>query len=143
MGESDEIRQARRELAAAHRVCVRLGFHEAIDNHLSLRVPGEDGEMLLTPFPLHWSEVKASTLQRVRLDDGALLSGEGELEPTAWWIHGALQRLHPRHRCFMHTHMPWATAIACREGGRLEPIHQHMIGFFEDIAYWDEYRARA
>ena len=26
--------------------------------------------MLLTPFPLHWSEVTASSLQRVRLADG-------------------------------------------------------------------------
>jgi ribulose-5-phosphate 4-epimerase/fuculose-1-phosphate aldolase len=140
---SDPVTTARRDLAAAHRVCVRNGFHEAIDNHLSFRVPGSDDEMLLTPFPLHWSEVSASTLQRVSLADGTLLDGAGELEATAWSIHGALQRNHPRHRCFMHTHMPYATAIACRDHGRLEPIHQHLIGLHADIAYFDDYTGEA
>jgi ribulose-5-phosphate 4-epimerase/fuculose-1-phosphate aldolase len=140
---SEAVERARRDLAAAHRICVRNDFHEAVDNHLSLRLPGDDDQMLLTPFPLHWSEVSASKLQRVRLSDGRLLEGAGELEPTAWSIHGALQKHHPRHRCFMHTHMPFATAIACRDHGRLEPIHQHLIGLYADISYFDDYTGEA
>ena len=120
-------RDVRSELAALHRICVRLGYHEAIDNHLSVRVPGSDDEMWITPFPFHWSEVKASNLLRVRFTDGKLLEGDAELEQTAKIIHCALQRAHPRHTCFLHTHMPWATAICCREQGRLRPIHQHLI----------------
>ncbi len=136
---TEQAHKARIELAAVHRICVRLGYHEAIDNHLSLRVAGTDDEMWITPYPLHWTEIKASDLLRVRFTDVTVLEGSAELELTAGVIHGALQRAHPRHGCFMHTHMPWATAIACREQGRLRPIHQHLIGLYHDIAYLDEY----
>jgi len=135
----NEAHQARCELAAVHRICVRLGYHEAIDNHLSVRVPGTDDEMWVTPFPFLWVELKASDLLRVRFTDGEILEGKGELEQTAAVIHCALQRTHPRHGCFMHTHMPWATAIACRKRGRLRPIHQHLIGLYHEIAYLDRY----
>jgi ribulose-5-phosphate 4-epimerase/fuculose-1-phosphate aldolase len=135
---SDEHLEARRNLAAAHRVCVRLGFHEAIDNHLSLRVPGRDDEFFLSPFPLHWTEVTASNLLRVRLD-GTLLEGEHELEQTAYCIHSEVHRAAPSFRCVMHTHMPYATAICCRDEGRLHPIHQHSLGLHDRIAYLDEY----
>lgn len=129
----------RSQLAAVHRICVRLGYHEAIDNHLSVRVSGPDDEMWITPYPFLWSEIKASDLLRVRITDATVLEGSAELEQTAGIIHCALQRAHPRHGCFIHNHMPWATAIACREQGRLRPIHQHLIGMYHDIAYLDDY----
>jgi ribulose-5-phosphate 4-epimerase/fuculose-1-phosphate aldolase len=129
----------RRELAAVHRICFRLGYHEAIDNHLSVRVPNTDDEMWITPYPFLWSEIKTSDLLRVRFTDATVLEGSAELEQTSAIIHCALQRAHPHHGCFMHTHMPWATAIACRQEGRLRPIHQHLIGLYHDIAYLDEY----
>jgi len=135
---AEEIRQARIDLAAAYRICVRHGYHEAIDNHLSLAVPGTDDELLLNPFPLHWSEVRASNLLRVHLD-GRLLEGAHEVEPTAYCIHSEIHRAHPELRCVMHTHQPYATAISCRDQGRLHPVHQHSLGLYDKIGYLDEY----
>ena len=54
--------QARVDLAAAHRLCVKEGFHEGIFNHLTLRVPGRNDRYYQIPFGLHWAEVTASCL---------------------------------------------------------------------------------
>src|SRR4051812_4225767 len=102
-------------LAAAHRICALNGFHEAIDGHMSLRSGPAREEMLLSPFPLHWAEVTASSLPRVRLADGTVLEGDYQLDRPSWCVHSALQRQHPIHRCFIHCHTPYATALACRE----------------------------
>mgnify|MGYP003354048949 CR=1 FL=1 len=66
---------ARVDLAAAHRLAVMYGFHEGIDNHLTLMVPGYDDRFFLTPFGLHWSEVKASDFIVVDYD-GTILEGD-------------------------------------------------------------------
>src|SRR6266576_1330439 len=42
--------------------------------------------------------------------DGAVLSGEGEVERSAFCIHAPIHRLVPQHACVLHTHMPFASA---------------------------------
>ena len=61
----DERRQARIDLAAAHHLAVMHDFHEAIDNHFTLTVPGRPGHFYLNAFGLHWSEVTATNLIEV------------------------------------------------------------------------------
>jgi ribulose-5-phosphate 4-epimerase/fuculose-1-phosphate aldolase len=39
------------------------------------------------------------------------VSGEGEPEATAFFIHARLHKKHPRAKVAMHTHMPYATAL--------------------------------
>ena len=56
---------ARVQLAAAYRIFDRMGWSELIYNHISLRVPGESGHILLNPFGLHYREVCASNLVKV------------------------------------------------------------------------------
>ena len=58
----DQVWQARVDLAAAYRLAVRFGFHEGIDNHFTMMVPGSPDRFLLNAFGLHWSEVTASNL---------------------------------------------------------------------------------
>jgi len=140
---AEEARRARVELAAAYRLAVRFGFNEGIDNHFSLLLPGYDDRMLLNPYPLHWSEVTASNLLLVDLE-GHKIEGEHEVEPTAYHIHAAVHRADPQcFRCALHTHMPYATAIACREGGRLEMVHQNSLKFRDCIAYLEDYNGLA
>ena len=132
-------RQARVDLAAAYRLAVRHGLHEAIDNHFSLLLPGRDDLMLLNPYPLHWTEVTAGNLLLVDFE-GNRLEGEYEVEPTALHIHAPLHQANPRgFRCLLHTHMPYASAIACRQGGRLEMVHQVSSRFDDDVAYLEDY----
>jgi len=131
-------RQARVDLAAAHRLAVGHGFSEGIFNHFTLAVPGKDDRYYQIPFGLHWSEVTASVLMEVGYD-GAVLSGEGEVEASAFCIHAPIHRLVPQHACVLHTHMPFASALARLAEPRLLPTGQTEIGFLDSIAYDDEY----
>ena len=62
---------ARRDLAAAYRLCVQDGLNEGVCNHLTVAMPG-NLEFLVVPFGLHWQEVTASRLILVD-SDGVVL----------------------------------------------------------------------
>ncbi len=138
----DEIWQARVDLAAAYRLAVRFGFNEGIDNHFTLMVPGSRDRFLLNAFGLHWSEVTASNLIVVDAR-GNVVEGEGEAETTAVCIHAPIHNANPRATCIMHTHMPYATALSMLEGGRLEPVSQTALRFYDDVAYDEDYNGLA
>lgn len=129
-------RQARIDLAACHRIASRLGLNEAIDNHLTLMVPGRDDRFFLAPFGVHWSEVRASDFCELDLA-GNLVSGKGPIEPTAQYIHAPVHRLTARARCVLHTHMPHATALSMLEAPRLRMAVQSALMFHDDVALVD------
>jgi ribulose-5-phosphate 4-epimerase/fuculose-1-phosphate aldolase len=131
-------RVGRVELAAAFRAAARLGFHEGVCNHFSLALSDDGGEFLVNPHGFQFAELRARDLLRVETG-GRVLSGQGTVEPSAFFIHGRMHRARPQARCIMHTHMPYATALTSIEGGRLEPINQNALRFTDQIAYDDEY----
>jgi ribulose-5-phosphate 4-epimerase/fuculose-1-phosphate aldolase len=133
----DALREARVDLAAALHLAVKFDYHEGVDNHFSLAVPGD--RYLINPNRIHWSELRASDL--LLLDTkGQLIEGASPPEPTAFFIHGAIHKANPRARCVLHTHMPYATALTLLAGGRLEPVSQTAMKFWNDIAYDDLYQ---
>jgi ribulose-5-phosphate 4-epimerase/fuculose-1-phosphate aldolase len=133
---ADAERRARIDLAACHRLAARFGFNEGIDNHLTMLVPGHSDRFYLAPFGLLWSEIKASDL--LELDfRGKVVAGRGLVEDTALYIHLSVHRLVPEAHCVLHTHMPYAAALAMLEDPRLEMAGQSAIGFHDDIAYVD------
>jgi ribulose-5-phosphate 4-epimerase/fuculose-1-phosphate aldolase len=71
--------------------------------------------------------------------EGSILEGEGEYEKTAFYIHSRIHLAHPRARCVLHTHMPYATTLTLIENGRLEMVEQNALRFYDDIAYDDTY----
>jgi ribulose-5-phosphate 4-epimerase/fuculose-1-phosphate aldolase len=137
-GITDTERAARVDLAAAFRLAVRMDMHEGVCNHFSLMLPGSRDRFLLNRYGLHWSEVSASNL--LELDaDGRILSGEGEFEKTAFYIHSRIHLANPNAACVLHTHMPYATALTLTLPGRLQMVEQNALRFVGDIAYDDEY----
>lgn len=138
----DEMRSARTDLAAAHRLAVLQGLSEAICNHFTLVAPGAADRFLLAPYGLHWSEVRARDFMVVTYD-GRIVSGSGIAEPTAFYIHAPLHALRPDARCVLHTHMPHATALATLENPRLEMISQNALMFADRIAYDLDYQGLA
>jgi len=133
---AEAMRQARIDLAAAHRLAVLYGYHEGIDNHFTLLVPGHVDRFLLAPFGLHWSEVRARDFLVVDLA-GNVLAGEGPVEDTAFHIHAPLHAARPDVRCVMHTHMPYATALSLLEDPALLMASQNAIGFDGLVALCD------
>lgn len=95
----------------------------------------DDGSrFLLNPWGLHFSEIRASDLLVVDTE-GNVVGGEGEVDPTAVCIHGAIHERLAHARCVLHTHMPYATALCSIEGARIEPIHQNSTRFHDLVAY--------
>ena len=137
-----ESRQARIDLAAAHRLAVMHGLNEGIFNHLTLRVPGRNDRYYQIPFGLHWSEVCASSFMEVGYD-GSLLAGEGEIEQSCYCIHAPIHRLLPRAATVLHTHMPFASALARLEDPSILPIGQTEIGIAVHTAYDHQYAGPA
>lgn len=135
-------RQARIDLAAALRTASRMCLGEGICNHFSVEVPGAPGRFLINPQGLHWSEVTPADL--VLLDaQGRKLAGAHEVEPTAFFIHGAAHRSRPTAKCVLHTHMPHATSLTVVRGGRLEPASQVALKFHGRCAYDEAYNGLA
>jgi ribulose-5-phosphate 4-epimerase/fuculose-1-phosphate aldolase len=118
------------------------GLSEGIFNHFTLAVPGKNDRYLQIPFGLHWSEVTASSFMEVSYD-GRLLKGEGEIERSAFCIHAPMHRLLPNAACVLHTHMPFASALARLEDPHIQPIGQTEIGFLNATAYDDQYTGLA
>ena len=134
----DTVWQVRVDLAAAFRMAARLGYQESIGGHFSVQVPGATSRFILNPLGLFWSEITASKLIVVD-HDGNKISGEGQLEPTAFHIHAAIHRAHPHARCVIHVHTPYATALSVLDKARFEFVHQSGLRFFGKIAYDDEF----
>jgi len=129
-----ERRQARVDMAAAHRLAVLHDFHEGIDNHFTLTVPGRPGRFYLNAFGLHWKEVTASNLIEVSFN-GEVVSGDGVADRSAVCIHAPIHRLVPGAECVLHTHMPYCTALTQLEDMTLEMTGQPALYFQDKIAY--------
>jgi len=139
---SQREKEARLDLAAALRWANRLGLGEGICNHFSLELPGRPGHFLINPQGLHWSEVTAGDLVIVDAA-GRKVEGRHRVEPTAFFIHGAMHRSKPSARCVLHTHMPYATALTVVHDGRLEWASQNSLKFYDRVAYDDQYNGLA
>lgn len=134
---NDDLRRARVHLAAANRLAVYDQLEEGIDNHFTMKVPGQDDRYLVLPFGLHWSEAKASQLI-VFNEAGEVLEGEGTLELSALAIHAPLHRI-TGAPVVLHTHQTWALALNLLEDNRLLPASQTVAFLTPHIAYDDGY----
>ena len=74
---------------------------------------------------------------------GDTVEGEGSVERSAFHIHSALHLRRPDLRCFLHAHMPYATALSMLKDNRLRPYGQQALRFHTKCAYYDHYNALA
>jgi len=137
----DAVTQAKIHLAAAHRLAVLHELEEGIDNHFTVTVPQRDGEYLILPFGLHWSEAHGSDM--IVFDEaGHTLEGEGVVEMSARCIHAPIHRI-AGARVVMHTHQTWTLALNMLKDNRIVPASQTAAFFHGHIAYDDTYTGTA
>jgi ribulose-5-phosphate 4-epimerase/fuculose-1-phosphate aldolase len=136
-------RQARIDLAAAHRLAHMQGFSEGIFNHLTFVVPGRSDRYYQIPFGMHWSEVTASSFMEVGIDDGKVKHGAGDVERSCYCIHAPIHKALPQAKAVFHTHMPYASALTRLEDPRIKEIGQTEVGLMGRIAYDDQYTGPA
>jgi ribulose-5-phosphate 4-epimerase/fuculose-1-phosphate aldolase len=140
---SAEEWQARVDLAAAHRLAHMQGFSEGIFNHLTLTVPGRADCYYQIPFGTHWSEVTATLLMEVGIDDGKVRRGKGDVERSCYCIHAPIHKALPQAKAVFHTHMPYVSALTRLEDPRIKEIGQTEVGLMDQIAYDDQYTGPA
>jgi ribulose-5-phosphate 4-epimerase/fuculose-1-phosphate aldolase len=139
---SNDLTQARIDLAAVLRWSARLGYQRGTGNHFSFMAPGRNDLFMVNPEGYFWSELTASSLILCTFD-GEVVEGEGTVERTAFSLHVPVHRHNPAVRACFHTHMPNATALCLLKGGRLLPVVQEAMMFHERIAYDEDYSGLA
>jgi ribulose-5-phosphate 4-epimerase/fuculose-1-phosphate aldolase len=116
-------------------------LEEGIDNHFTVNVPGREGQYLILPFGLHWSEARASDM--IVFDEaGNTLEGDGVVELSAQCIHAPIHRICGVN-VVLHTHQTWAVALNMLEDNRVLPASQTAAFIHGHIAYDDTYTGTA
>ena len=160
-GMSEGEWKARLELAACYRVFSFLGWTELIFNHITVRVPDDDGaerggaergavhraaqgaaslhaprHYLINPFGLHYSEVTATNLIKVGLDGEPVHATPWTVNRAGFVIHSAIHSARNDAHCIMHVHTTAGMAVACKEAGLgSDNFYSAMIA--GDVAYHD------
>ncbi len=124
---------ARLDLAACHRLLAHYGANDLTYNHLSIRVPGEPGHLLIKPPTMMFEEVTASSLLKFDFDgnpkqDSPRLRGGGLV------IHAGMLAARPDLDAVFHTHTEANMGVSSQTHGLLM-INQHAATFYGRIAY--------
>ena len=128
--------EARQQLASAYRVFDLLGWSESIYNHISLKVPDEEGAFLINPYGLLYSEVCASNLVKIDIDGNVLDGSNFAVNKAGFTQHAYFHRHLPHAHAICHTHTTATMAVCSMEGG-LQPVNFYACTFIGQLAYHD------
>ena len=124
------------ELAACYRIFDYMNWDEIIYNHITVKVPDEEGHFLINPFGLHYSEVTASNLVKVDIAGNIVEKSDYPVNPAGMLIHSAIHSVREDAHCIGHTHTDAGMTVACQEGG-LRRDNFYSVLFHNQIAYHD------
>jgi len=131
-GISAEEWQARTDLAAVYRLCAHYGWDDLIYNHCSMRVPGEPSKFLMKQHELLWTEVTASNLRKVDMNDD--LDEKSGVNRPGFTLHGGVLKGRADVNCAVHVHTEIGMAIAGLKHG-LRMVSQQAIRFYNRTGY--------
>ena len=126
--------QARIDLAAAYRLVAHYGWDDVIYNHSSMRVPGEERNFLIKRHDLLYTEVTASNLVKVSMDDD--LDETAGVNRPGFTLHGGVLSARPDINCAVHVHTETGFAISGLKHG-LRMVSQAAIRFYNRVGYHD------
>ncbi|MEY3380610.1 MAG: Decarboxylase NovR [Pseudomonadota bacterium] len=137
---SPEEWQARVDLAACYRLVDWYGMSDMMANHISMRVPDQEGAFLINAYGMMYEEITASSLIKIDVEGNILAKPDfGELNyginKAGYVIHSAVHAARPELACVIHTHSWASMAVSALECGLL-PITQTAMRFLK-IGYHD------
>jgi ribulose-5-phosphate 4-epimerase/fuculose-1-phosphate aldolase len=128
--------QKRVDLAAAYRLVDLYGMSELSANHISTRVPGEEGAFLINPYGLLYEQMHASCFIKIDLDGNILFNPTNlTINKAGFVIHSAIHGARHDVDCVIHTHTVAGMAVSAMTCG-LMPLAQTSMRFAK-IAYHD------
>ena len=125
---------ARVDLACLYRLIAHHRWDHLIYNHATLRVPGEDRQFLIKRHELLYTEVTASNLVKVSMDDD--LDERAGVNRPGFTLHSGILRARPDVNCVMHIHTDEGMAITGLPGG-LRMLSQAAMRFHNRVGYHD------
>ena len=125
------------DIAACYRLVAMFNLNDLIYNHISGRVPGEEGHFLINPYGYAYEEVTASSLLKIDFEGKVVLdSGTGYgVNLAGFVIHSAIHKARHDVACVIHTHTPAGMAVSALKCG-LMPLTQNAM-FFGRMGYHD------
>jgi ribulose-5-phosphate 4-epimerase/fuculose-1-phosphate aldolase len=131
---SKEEWQARVDLAAIYRLTDHYGWADNIYNHSSMRVPGDERHFLMKRHELLYTEVTASNLVKVSMDED--LDERAGVNRPGFTLHGGVLNARPDVNCAVHIHTELGMAISGLKGG-LRMCSQPALRFYQRLGYHD------
>src|SRR3954466_14884088 len=134
---SGEEWSTRVDLAACYRLVHHYRMDDLVYNHISARVPGEEGHFLINAYGMTYDEITASSLVKIDLNGNVVQdSGTGYgVNHAGFVIHSAVHRARSDVACVIHTHTPAGMAVSAMECGLL-PLTQNAM-FFSGVGLHD------
>ena len=129
-------RSLREDLAALYRIFDHLGWGELIFNHITVKLPGDDGHFLINPYGLLYSEVTASNLVKVDINGNIIEPTDHPVNPAGMLIHSCIHAARHDIVCIAHTHTTAGMTVACQEGG-LRPDNFYSTLLHNKVTYHD------
>jgi ribulose-5-phosphate 4-epimerase/fuculose-1-phosphate aldolase len=128
--------ERRVDLAAAYRLMDVYGMTELSANHISTRVPGEEGAFLINPYGLLYDQMTASCFIKVDLAGNILFNPtELGINKAGYIIHSAIHEARHDVDCVIHTHTIAGMAVSAMKCGLL-PLAQTAMRFAK-VGYHD------
>ncbi|MFW8566255.1 class II aldolase/adducin family protein [Orrella sp. 11846] len=130
--------QARVELAACYRLMPMFGMSDLVYNHITSRIPGEEGRILINAFGLMYEEITASNLITINVEGDVLLNPneDYEVNRAGYVIHSAVHGARHDVGCVIHTHSRAGMAVSALKCGLL-PLTQTAMRFAGSMTYHD------
>lgn len=123
-------------LALAYRLFGSRGWGTGGDGHISVRDPLQPDHFWLLRYGVSFAQATVADLVLVA-PDGTLAAGDGEINPTAFYIHGPIHAERTDAVGVAHTHTPYGTPwSACAEPFAM--ICQEATAFHGDQALFDD-----
>ncbi len=122
----------KRRLALAYRLFGAMHWGEQGDGHISARDPERTDCFWLLDYGVPFTEATVDALVLVG-PDGSVVAGDGEINPTAYYIHMPIHDARPEIVCAAHTHTssgtPWSA-----NAKPFRTICQEAVAFHDDHA---------
>ncbi len=105
------------QLADGYHLIDHFGWTETIFNHISVRLPGDEGHYLVNPFGLNYDEITPGNLLKVDLHGALVEPSPYPANPAGFALHSAIHGAREDAHCVVHTHTTPVSAIALKRGG--------------------------
>ncbi|NBP72454.1 MAG: hypothetical protein EBU57_04600 [Alphaproteobacteria bacterium] len=123
---SAEEWKTRVDLACAYRLIAHYYVSDLTYNHLSARIPDEDGTILIKPYDIMFEEVTASNLLKYDYDGNPLTAGAPKLKGGGLIIHAGLLKERQDINVVFHTHTEANMGVSSQKWGLLT-VNQHAM----------------